>query len=98
MLNQKIATKLAKIPKEFKGYGRTTIIDYTSGRVFVREPILPHVNHTGNWGDQNPVTGKLTGNYNGKTRGGVTKENSIISEEWCKNIRTVKGSGRYEME
>ena len=45
------------------------------------------------WGDVDPVTKKLTGNYGQKYRGSVTAKESVITEEnGFKNITEGKGS------
>lgn len=88
-----------KTIRNFGGYGRHTVSDFASGRKFYIEPIIPNTKYSGNWGDQNHVTGKLTGDYNGKSRGGVTEEESLITEaNGFKNIRVVKGSPYSEIE
>lgn len=43
------------------------------------------------WGDINPATGTIEGNYGGKSTGSVTEGESIITEEnGYKNIVTLK--------
>jgi hypothetical protein len=85
--------------KEFKGYGRHIVHDPSSGRTFYVEPILPNVHYRAVWGDVDPATKRLTGTYNGKSRGGVTEQESLITEaNGFKNIRLVEGSPYSEIE
>lgn len=58
--------------------GRFYITDIKTGRKFLVEPIgNPHVN----WGDVNPATKKLEGDYGDKYRGSIDIKDSIITEE-----------------
>jgi hypothetical protein len=58
--------------------GRYHITDIKTGRKFLVEPIgNPHVN----WGDVNPATKKLEGDYGDKYRGSIDEKNSIITEQ-----------------
>ena len=52
-----------------------------------------------NWGDIDPVTKKLTGNYGTKFRGSVTPQESVITEEnGFENIVEGKGSAYANVE
>ena len=60
-----------------------------SGRIFCVEPIDDTPDRT-IWGDLDPVSKKLTGNYGSKHRGSIKTEESIITEEnGFKNIITL---------
>ena len=68
--------------------GRYFITDIKSRRKFCVEPIGDDRN---NWGDVDPVTKKLTGDYGKKHRGSIDESDSIITEEnGFKNITTLK--------
>lgn len=68
--------------------GRYYVTDFKSGRKFVVEPIGD--NHTV-WGDINPSTKKIEGNYGEKYKGSVDVEESIVTEEnGFKNIVDLK--------
>lgn len=63
-----------------------------NGRTFCVEPID---NTLGNgreqWGDLNPSTGKIEGNYGDKNLGAIHEDDSIITEEnGFKNIVDLK--------
>lgn len=47
---------------------------------FTVEPILDR-QRPRPWGDIDPATKNLTGNYNGKTEGAVKPEDSIVTEQ-----------------
>jgi hypothetical protein len=68
--------------------GRYMVIDQKTGRKFLIEPIGDsHIN----WGDVNPATKKIEGNYGEKYRGSINIEDSIITEaNGFKNIITLK--------
>lgn len=58
--------------------GRYYITDIKTGRKFCVEPIGdPHET----WGDLDPVTKKMTGNYGEKYPGSIKEEDSIITED-----------------
>jgi len=67
--------------------GRYYIIDIETGRKFCIEPIGdPHVN----WGDLDPASKKITGEYGEKHRGSIDECDSIITpENGFKNIVTL---------
>lgn len=51
------------------------------GRTFCIEPIDNSGGKGKLWGDLNPATKKMEGNYGSKNRGSVTEEESIITKE-----------------
>lgn len=70
--------------------GRYFIKCLKTGKTFCVEPIDDTPNRQ-IWGDMDPSTKKLTGNYGNKYRGSVRSEDSIITEEnGFKNIITLK--------
>ena len=73
--------KTKEVLRQFGGYGRFTVDCLETGHRVYCEPIAPNVKYTGNWGDEDPVTGKLTGSYNGKSRGAIVASESLITEE-----------------
>lgn len=69
--------------------GRYYITDFKTGRKFCIEPIGN--GHAADWGDINPATKKVEGNYGEKYRGSIDEKDSIITEEnGFKNIVTLK--------
>jgi len=68
--------------------GRYMVIDQATGRKFLVEPIGdPHTV----WGDINPATKKVEGDYGDKNKGSIDEKESIITEEnGFKNIKTLK--------
>lgn len=67
--------------------GRYYVDDFKTGRRFCVEPIGN--NHTV-WGDINPATKVIEGNYGDKYRGSIDEKDSIITEEnGYKNIVTL---------
>ena len=57
--------------------GRYYVTDIKTGRKFCVEPIRGNKEK---WGDLDPVTKKLTGNYGEKYEGCIDKSESIITE------------------
>ena len=77
--------------------GREVFIDLETGRRFVIEVID---NSNGNqqlWGDIDPATKTVNGNYGQKNKAGINEKDSIIKEENnFKNITTLgKGESPY---
>lgn len=71
--------------------GRFIMKSRITGITYFVEPI--YNGKTPKWGDQDPVTGKLTGDYGSKYTGAVTPKESLITEEnGFKNIGQFKGS------
>ena len=68
--------------------GRYMIIDQKTGRKFMVEPIGdPHTT----WGDINPATKQVEGDYGDKHKGSIKEDESIITEEnGFKNIKILK--------
>jgi len=68
--------------------GRYFVTDFKSGRKFVVEPIGD--NHTV-WGDIDPASKKIQGDYGEKHRGSVDFEESIVTKEnGFRNIKDIK--------
>lgn len=64
--------------------GRFFVKSERTGKVYVVEPIGdPHIK----WGDVNPATGKVEGQYGEKNPGFISEKDSIITE--AKNIKTL---------
>lgn len=61
--------------------GRYMITDKKTGRRFVVEPIHGKSERPQSWGDVDPATKKLTGQYGKKRIGSISEEESIITEE-----------------
>lgn len=57
--------------------GRFIVTSQRTGKVYAVEPIAGK--HT-NWGDMDPATKKLTGDYGKKYKGAVDKADSLITE------------------
>lgn len=69
--------------------GRYFIVDIKTGRKFLVEPI--GLDHSAYWGDIDPATKKVNGDYGEKYRGSIDKEDSIITiENGFKNIVDLK--------
>lgn len=69
--------------------GRYFIVDQNTGRKFCVEPIDNSAHHQ-IWGDVNPATKGLEGDYGKKYKGSVPESESIITEEnGFKNIVTL---------
>jgi len=70
--------------------GRYYVI--VDGRTFCVEPIDNTLGKSReNWGDLNPATGKIEGNYGDKYLGAIHEDDTIITEEnGFKNIINLK--------
>jgi len=67
--------------------GRHMIVSFRTGKQYYVEPI--DSGNRQNWGDLNPATGKVEGQYGKKYRGCIDAKDSLISEEnGFKNIKT----------
>jgi hypothetical protein len=78
--------------------GRFLMKSRITGITYFVEPI--YNGKSEKWGDLDPATNKLTGNYGSKYTGAVTKKESLITEEnGFVNIGYFKGSpfGAIEM-
>ncbi|AXG68327.1 hypothetical protein KORDIASMS9_00542 [Kordia sp. SMS9] len=78
--------------------GRFLVTSKRTGVTYFVEPIA-----TGKpailWGDVDPATNKLTGDYGTKRRGAVLPEDSLITKEnGFQNISTFKGSPFGEID
>ena len=60
--------------------GRFFITDLKTGRKFLVEPI-DNTPHRQIWGDINPATKELEGDYGNKYKGSIKEEDSLITEE-----------------
>lgn len=70
--------------------GKYYIVDEATGRKFCVEPITDSPNRK-LWGDVNPATHELEGNYGKKHIGAIPEsESSITEENGFKNIITLK--------
>lgn len=58
--------------------GRFIVKSLITNRSYYIEPIG---DNRSNWGDVNPATGKLEGNYGGKYKGSISEGESLITEE-----------------
>lgn len=58
--------------------GRHMVVSFRTGKRYYIEPIE---GKKVKWGDLNPATGKVEGNYGSKYRGAVSKDESIITNE-----------------
>lgn len=71
--------------------GRFLMKSRLTGITYFVEPI--YNGKTPVWGDLNPATGQIEGNYGSKYTGAVTKKESLITEEnGFQNIGYFKGS------
>jgi len=59
--------------------GRFIVKSLRTGRTYYVEPI--DSNNRSDWGDLDPVTKKMTGNYGTKYKGSIKPEESLITEE-----------------
>jgi hypothetical protein len=59
--------------------GRFIVVSYRTGKKYFVEPI--ETEHTPHWGNLNPATGKVEGNYGSKHRGGIKEKDSMITKE-----------------
>ena len=58
--------------------GRFVVHSFRTGKKYYVEPIE---GKTVKWGDLNPATGQVEGNYGSKYRGGIKAKDSLITEE-----------------
>ena len=59
--------------------GRFIVISQRTGRTYFVEPM--ETEHTPQWGDVNPATGKVEGHYGEKYRGGIKEKDSMLIPE-----------------
>ncbi|MCC6371908.1 MAG: hypothetical protein IT236_12955 [Bacteroidia bacterium] len=59
--------------------GRFIVESYRTGKKYFVEVIEDE--RTPQWGDVNPVTKKVEGNYGGKYRGGISEKESLLTPE-----------------
>lgn len=59
--------------------GRFIVKSLRTGRTYYVEPI--DSNNRSDWGDLDPVTKKMTGNYGTKYKGSIKPEESLITKE-----------------
>lgn len=59
--------------------GRFIVTSQRTGKTYAVEPIMGK--HTPGWGDMDPVTKKLTGDYGDKYKGAIEKNESLITNE-----------------
>ena len=73
--------------------GRQIVVSLRTGKKYYVEAIG---NGRSDWGDVDPATGKITGNYGSKYIVSVTKEHSVITEDnGFKNICTITSGSPY---
>ena len=78
--------------------GRFIVSSKITGITYFVEPI-DHGKPNKLWGDLDPATNKLTGNYGNKVIGAVKPKDSLITEEnGFINILTFKGSPLGEID
>ncbi|GAA0730950.1 hypothetical protein GCM10009430_42610 [Aquimarina litoralis] len=78
--------------------GRFIVQSKITGITYFIEPI-DHGKPDKLWGDLDPATKKLTGDYGNTRRGAIKKEDSLISKEnGFRNISTFKGSPLGEID
>ena len=75
MLTQEFKQKFFK---DTDHTGRHVCVSFRTGRRYYIEAIE---GKTVKWGDLNPATGKVEGNYGQKYRGAVSKNDSLITED-----------------
>ena len=69
--------------------GRHVVVSFRTGKVYAVECIDD--GKRTKWGDVNPATGKVEGNYGSKHPGAIKAKDSLITEEnGFKNIKTFK--------
>jgi ribosomal protein L10 len=102
IINCKFSVMKENILKRFltktEDSGRFIVISKITGITYFVEPIdngKPAIL----WGDQDPVTKKLTGDYGSKRRGAVEAKDSLITpENGFVKISTFKGSPLGEID
>lgn len=73
--------------------GKHIVTSLRTGKKYYVEPIG---NGRSDWGDVDPATGKITGNYGSKYTGSVTEQNSVVTEEnGFKNVVTISSGSPY---
>ena len=78
--------------------GRFIVKSQITGVIYFIEPI-DNGKPEKLWGDLDPVTNKLTGDYGNKRRGAVEAKDSLItSENGFRNIAVFKGSPLGEID
>lgn len=61
--------------------GRFIVVSKRTGRKYFVEPIAQKESESTQWGDVNPATKKVEGDYGDKYRGSIDKGESLITEE-----------------
>jgi len=85
MLKEGVHTKFLTNTDET---GRFIVRSTRTGRTYYVEPIM---GHRVKWGDVDPATKKLTGDYGNKYTGAINEKDSLITEEnGFENIRTLE--------
>jgi hypothetical protein len=79
------------LPKDFlkntDETGRFVVTSVRTGKSYAVEAIGN--GHAADWGDMDPATKKLTGNYGNKYTGSVRSSESLINESNFVNIKTL---------
>jgi hypothetical protein len=86
-----------KFLSETEKTGRHVVTSFRTGKKYYVEPIENE--HTPKWGDVNPATGKIEGDYGSKYNGGVKEKDSMITEEngFDKIYHTEVGESPYSI-
>lgn len=61
--------------------GRFIVVSKRTGRKYFVEPIAQKESESTQWGDVNPATKKVEGDYGDKYKGSIDKSQSLITEE-----------------
>lgn len=81
--HNRISTMDATFKKQFltdtDDTGRFVVTSTRTGKTYYVEPIVGK--NKVKWGDLNPATGKIEGDYGKKYRGAVDKDESLVTEE-----------------
>lgn len=102
IINCKFSVMKENILKRFlrktEDSGRFIVTSKVTGITYFVEPI-DHGKPNALWGDVDPVTKKLTGNYGNQRRGAVEEKDSLITpENGFIKISTFKGSPLGEID
>lgn len=74
--------------------GRFIVKSYKTGKIYYVEPI--YKGKTAQWGDIDPATKKVQGNYGKKYTGGITEKESLITQEnGFEDITYIQGGSPF---
>lgn len=92
-MNEKLNNILKNFLINSEETGKQVVLSLRTGKKYYVEAIG---NGRSDWGDVDPATGKLTGNYGSKYTGSINKDQSVITEEnGFKNITTIYSGSPY---